>query len=406
MPPKLQHYRTATADKRPDPAAMADGQMAQNQAPATPGAFIKLADGTVSKIGPAHVGPTAPNSAPAGSAGNSLGETWHDTSVVPPVMRIWDGAAWAVHTGPQGPQGPAGADGAASTVPGPEGPQGPPGADSVVPGPQGPPGADSVVPGPPGPTAVSADAGNTSTLGTDGLIYTPAGASVDTGDTAPVSPVDGDLWFRTDRAELFIWYNDGDSGQWVEVTTGNDGPQGPAGPPGPTAVSADAGNISTLGTDGLIYTNAKSQVAIYTFNYSVQGPVLNDIAASPDVSVAGWVDVPAGFTDFYCVSTFSTNVQYDTVGQPTLHPFNFLFVESGAGPTVTANPDAYTSCMWSGILNNYGNGIPLTTAYSKAGLDPAIAHSVTVGAAKLPGGGAIRIYDLQLSVLAWNRSLA
>ena len=200
MPPKLQHYRTATADKRPDPAAMLDGQMAQNQAPATPGAFIKLADGTASKIGPTHVGPTAPNSAPAGSAGNSLGETWHDTSVVPPVMRIWDGAAWAVHTGPQGPQGPAGADGAASSVPGP---QGPPGLDSTVPGPQGPPGLDSTVPGPQGP------AGADSTVpGPQG----PAGAD----STVP----------------------------------------GPQGPPGPTAVSADAGNVTTLGTDSLVYTSA------------------------------------------------------------------------------------------------------------------------------------------------------
>ena len=73
---------------------MADGQMVQNQAPSTPGAFIKLADGGLSKIGPVHVGPTAPNSAPAGSAGNSLGESWLDTSVSPNVLRVWDGAQW------------------------------------------------------------------------------------------------------------------------------------------------------------------------------------------------------------------------------------------------------------------------------------------------------------------------
>jgi hypothetical protein len=98
---------------------------------------------------------------------------------------VWDAdtSAW-VDAGPvQGPQGvpgeqgipgiagPAGADGADgadSTVPGPVGPAGPAGAD-------GKDGADSTVPGPAGPTAVSADAGNTSVLGTDGLIFTPAG---------------------------------------------------------------------------------------------------------------------------------------------------------------------------------------------------------------------------------------
>ena len=73
---------------------MADGQMVQNQAPSTPGAFIKLADGGLSKIGPVHVGPAAPNSTPAGSGGNSTGETWLDTSVSPNVLRVWDGAQW------------------------------------------------------------------------------------------------------------------------------------------------------------------------------------------------------------------------------------------------------------------------------------------------------------------------
>jgi hypothetical protein len=42
-----------------------------------------------------------------------------------------------------------------------------------VPGPQGPAGVDGAAgpQGPPGPTAVSADAGNNATLGSDGLIY-------------------------------------------------------------------------------------------------------------------------------------------------------------------------------------------------------------------------------------------
>jgi hypothetical protein len=124
-------------------------------------------------------------------------------------LLIWTGSEWVLQSakgvaGPQGPQGepgPVGPAGADSTVPGPQGPQGEPGpegpagADSTVPGPegpQGPPGADSTVPGPQGdpgpagpegpegpvgpvgpagPTAVSADAGNGATLGSDGLIY-------------------------------------------------------------------------------------------------------------------------------------------------------------------------------------------------------------------------------------------
>jgi len=354
MPPKFQHYRTATPDKRPDPALMADGQMAQNQSVESPGVFIKSAAGGLVKIGPTHYGPTPPNSAPQGSGGNSVGETWHDTSVFPPVMRVWGGAGWepvftapgytyqwtdvgatlipanggniatagsnslilgydqaggaalrydvngnlvitprpGYHTqfaggylglgtalpqrpfdvevsafgldtsgirliydsawgaefgggieqgvggyayidvwiagAPQrhvtihpakaqfnvallagagtemvvadaagnlyrapiggGPQGPAGPEG-------PQGPAGPAGADGA-PGGQGPAGADGAAgpAGPAGPTAVSTDGGNTSTLGSDGLIYTPAGNFVPQTDPAgaAIMPAGGD----------------------------------------------------------------------------------------------------------------------------------------------------------------------------------------------------------------------
>jgi len=80
----------------------------------------------------------------------------------------------AGNDGAPGSQGPAGADGAA----GPTGPKGDTGAvgSKGDTGPAGPAGADGATgpAGPAGPTAVSADAGNTSKLGTDGLIFTPA----------------------------------------------------------------------------------------------------------------------------------------------------------------------------------------------------------------------------------------
>lgn len=86
----------------------------------------------------------------------------------PFIIDIFDGAP-----GPQGPpgapgiQGPPGADGI-------QGPPGVPGEDGDPgqkgdPGPAGAPGVD----GAPGPTAVSADAENVATLGSDSLLYVP-----------------------------------------------------------------------------------------------------------------------------------------------------------------------------------------------------------------------------------------
>ena len=36
-------------------------------------------------------------------------------------------------------------------------------------------------------------------------------------DTAPPSPVNGDMWFNSTDTKLYIYYNDGSSSQWVQA---------------------------------------------------------------------------------------------------------------------------------------------------------------------------------------------
>jgi hypothetical protein len=97
----LQHLRSSTLDKRPNPASMVDGQVAINYASGSPGMFFKDSNGDLVKVGPVHVGATAPNVSPAsgGTAGNSKGEQWLDTSGGTYVFKIWDGAAWRSEAG-------------------------------------------------------------------------------------------------------------------------------------------------------------------------------------------------------------------------------------------------------------------------------------------------------------------
>jgi hypothetical protein len=97
----LQHLRSSTLNKRPNPASMVDGQLAINYASGSPGAFFKDSNGNLVKVGPVHVGATAPNVSPAsgGTAGNSLGEQWLDTSGGTYVFKIWDGASWRSEAG-------------------------------------------------------------------------------------------------------------------------------------------------------------------------------------------------------------------------------------------------------------------------------------------------------------------
>jgi hypothetical protein len=249
MAPKLRHIRSTTLDKRPDPALLLDGQAAQNQAVESPGMFIKDAAGGLVKIGPAHVGPTAPNSTPQGVAGNSVGEQWLDTSVIPAVARIWSGSQWV-------------SLGGGSTVT-----------------------TDDVPPAAPADGDLWWDSASTTLFvwydDGDSAQWVQigggaggggGGGSAQTTDTPPDAPVVGQLWWDAITTSLYIWYDDGDSAQWVQASptqpgpAGADstvpGPQGPAGadgaigPAGPTAVSADVGNASRLGADGLIFTPA------------------------------------------------------------------------------------------------------------------------------------------------------
>jgi len=92
----LQHLRSSTANKRPLPANMADGQVAVNTNTSSPGLFVKDSASGLLKIGPTHIGSTAPNVSPAsgGATGNTVGEQWLDTASANPLLKIWDGSAW------------------------------------------------------------------------------------------------------------------------------------------------------------------------------------------------------------------------------------------------------------------------------------------------------------------------
>lgn len=92
----LQHLRSSTANKRPVPGNMSDGQLGINTNDGSPGLFFKDSNNALVKVGPVHVGTTAPNASPAsgGTAGNSVGEQWLDTSGGTYVFKVWDGSAW------------------------------------------------------------------------------------------------------------------------------------------------------------------------------------------------------------------------------------------------------------------------------------------------------------------------
>lgn len=51
----------------------------------------------------------------------------------------------------------------------------------------------------------------------NGTTWVPSGGGVTVSATAPSTPIAGDAWYDTVDGTLYVYYNDGDSSQWVEV---------------------------------------------------------------------------------------------------------------------------------------------------------------------------------------------
>ena len=73
------------------------------------------------------------------------------------------------------------------------------------------------------------------------------GASVTTDDSAPGSPNDGDLWWKSDEGRLKIYYQDTDSSQWVDAF--------PVQTPTTLTVGNSSVSITDTGSNGTIQFN-------------------------------------------------------------------------------------------------------------------------------------------------------
>jgi hypothetical protein len=169
------------------------------------------------------------------------------------ILRF-DGAKFVPYTGGDGATGPTGATGAT----GPTGVAGSTGATGAT-GPTGITGAT----GPTGVTGTTGATGPTGVTGATGIGATgatgPTGVTGTTGSTgptgasgsyivsatAPASPSANDAWFNSDNGRTYIYYNDGNTTQWVEFGNANGGPTGAGVATGGTIGQVLAKNSST-----------------------------------------------------------------------------------------------------------------------------------------------------------------
>ena len=160
----------------------------------------------------------------------SAGDMWWDSDVGNLQIYYTDSnsSQWvtANNSGPQGPQGAQGATGAQGHqgVQGAQGHQGHQGVQGAV-GAQGAQGHQGV-------------------QGSVGI------ASLTISTSAPSSPAQGDMWWDSDDATLGLYYNDGNSSQWVNINHGPSGPQGAQGAQGVQGAQGHQGVQGATGSTG------------------------------------------------------------------------------------------------------------------------------------------------------------
>ena len=86
--------RSGLSSDRPSGIVVQNGELAISTGAADPGLYFEDTAGSIRKIGPSAYGTSAPNSSPAGSTGNSVGELWTDSSAGSYYLKVWTGGAW------------------------------------------------------------------------------------------------------------------------------------------------------------------------------------------------------------------------------------------------------------------------------------------------------------------------
>lgn len=213
------------------------------------------------------------------------------------------GGGTAGATGSTGAQGATGTPGGATGATGAQGAtglQGNPGGATGATGPQG------IQGDPGGATGATGPAGTTGATGATGLGATGAtgatglGATGATGpqflvqvsESLPPNPSAGSLWWDSNIGQLFFYYIDSDSSQWISASLG---PAGPTGAPGATGTAGVSGATGATGLTGLV-----SRVNITTYTGNIAANATANIATvgftgynlyKIAVSSAAWVRI-------------------------------------------------------------------------------------------------------------------
>jgi hypothetical protein len=119
-------------------------------------------------------------------------------------------------------------------------------------------------------------------------VNTVSGATVTSSDTAPVSPNEGDLWFDSTTTQMYVYYNDGSSSQWVTVAAGS-----PSTDASSVAYTPWTGSASDVQTELSAITGATIVVG-FGANAVTNGTILDTAISDINTAGGGRLIIPSG----------------------------------------------------------------------------------------------------------------
>lgn len=87
-------------------------------------------------------------------------------------------------------------------------------------------------------------------VGYTGSAGSGGGASVSISDIAPATPTSGDIWWDNEEGQLKIYYDDGTSSQWIDASKSSQGFTGSFGYTGSVGYTGSAGSVGYVGSAG------------------------------------------------------------------------------------------------------------------------------------------------------------
>jgi len=198
-----------------------------------------------------------------------------------------------------------------------------------------------------------------------------------TSDTPPTSPSDGQMWFDTDGGGAFVYYEDTDSAQWVEVigSAGADGAAGPAGADGSAAVYATVDDLpGTASAGDQAFVTASNRLYLWNGSGWYNIALIN---TTPSIS---------GVSSSYTLATDGTATTVTiTAVDPEGLPITYSIASDTSGniATVTQNANVFTITPSTSDANagtfsltfRASDGVNVATAISEFTLQFSVQNS-------------------------------